>query len=70
MAIKVPDFKEPGLTDFLVRLLEERDRVRDGLLSSVTANHSLLLQSAYTGGKVYEVTVDNTGTLVVTLVAG
>ena len=68
MAVKVPEFKEPGLTDFLVRVLEERDRVRKDLLSSHTANNSVLLQSP--GKKVYEVKVDDAGVISATLVAG
>jgi hypothetical protein len=68
MQIKVPDFKEPGLTDFLARVLEERDRSRKDLVSSQTANHSILLQSP--GGKVFEITVDDSGTIIRTLMAG
>lgn len=68
MAIKVPTFKEPGLTEFLTRMLEDRDRSRANLLSNNKVNHSLLLQSPLK--KAYEVTVNDAGVLVITLVAG
>lgn len=68
MAQRVPTFKEPGLTDFLVRLVQDRDRLLEGTLSKVTANQSLLLQSP--AGKVYEVKVNDAGVLTLTQLSG
>ena len=68
MSVRVPEFKEPGLTDFLIRVLEDRDRGREDYLKSKTANHSLLLISP--GMKVYEIKVDDAGVISATLVAG
>jgi len=68
MSINVPDFKEPGLSDFLRRVEADRDRQFATLLSAVTANRSVLLISP--GKKVYEVKVTDAGALTVTLVAG
>ena len=65
---KVPTFVDPGLTDYLSRMLVERDRLLAGKLSATTANKSILLYSP--SEKVYEVTVSDAGALVVTLVAG
>jgi hypothetical protein len=64
----VPKFQEPELTRFLEDLLKEvtiRDKDR---LSANTGNHSLLLISP--GLKVFEVTVNDAGTLAVTKVSG
>lgn len=68
MTTKVPMFDMPGLTDYLQRQVNDRDRADADKLSKSTANHSLLLISP--GFKVYEVTVDDAGTLHATLVAG
>lgn len=68
MAFKVPVFEESGLTDWLTRMLEEQERVHGKFLVSGSANHSMLLQSS--GGKVYEVKVNDAGALVTTLVSG
>lgn len=67
MAQRVPTFKEPGLTDFLVRLVQDRDRLLEDRLSRITANQSVLLQSPV--GKVYEVKVNDAGALTITQVA-
>lgn len=65
--MRVPNFKEPGLTDFLNHQFGDVDRKLTTVLSKITANHSVLLQSP--AGKVYEITVNDAGTLVATLVA-
>jgi len=64
---KVPKFEEEGLTDFLIRVIEERDRLDSQRLSKITANHSLLLQSP--NGKVFEIKVDDAGVISATQVA-
>ena len=65
--MRVPQFDVPGLTRFLVDMAEGIERHRKLHLSTVTANASLLLQSP--AGKVYEVKVDDTGALFLTLVS-
>jgi hypothetical protein len=66
--MKVPAFREPGLTRFLTDMIQERELGDDGKLDKGKANHSILLQSS--GGKVYEITVDDAGVLMAVLVAG
>ena len=68
MAMRIPTFKEPGLSDFLVRFVQDRDRLLEETLSNLKANQSLLLQSP--AGKVYEVKVNDAGALTITQVAG
>lgn len=68
MTVKIPTFKEPGLTDFLSAQFARLDREKTAYLSSATANHSVLLISS--GMKVYELTVADDGTITTTLVAG
>ena len=69
MTIRVPSFPEvPGLFEFLTAQFEQAERQHNDFVSKRTANHSLLLQSS--GDKVYEVTIDDAGALVITLVAG
>ena len=68
MALKVPMFREAGLTGFLTALVEKMEADKDDKLDRLTANHSVILQSP--GNKVYEVTVNDAGALVITLVAG
>jgi hypothetical protein len=68
MAMKVPNFKDPEVTKFLVEMMREVDKRDKDRLSSVTANHSILLQSSDL--KVFEVTVTSAGALVVTKVSG
>lgn len=65
---KVPNFKDPEVTKFLVELLRDFDRSDKDVLSSKTGNHSLLLISP--GKKVYEITVSDTGVLTTTKVSG
>jgi len=68
MVVKVPPFKEPGLSTFLTDMVKERDRLLATRLSSLTANKSLLLFSP--SEKVYEIKVDDAGVITATLVAG
>lgn len=70
MALKVPVFKEEGLTKFLedmVKHINDQDNLR---LHKQTANNSIILQSSFTGGKTYEIKVNAAGVLVATLLAG
>jgi hypothetical protein len=66
--MKVPQFKEPGLTDFLTKSQTESSRVQNGFMTKATANNSVLLYSP--SMKVYEVKVSDAGVLSATLVAG
>jgi hypothetical protein len=66
--IKVPEFKEPGLTDFLARVEAERNRDLRNLLSAVTGNRSVLLLSP--SRKTYEIKVNDAGVISATLVLG
>jgi hypothetical protein len=66
--IKVPEFKEPGLTDFLIRVEAERNRDLGNLVSAISGNRSLLLLSP--SKKVYEIKVSDAGAITATLVAG
>lgn len=68
MAMRIPTFKEEGLTDFLVRFQQDRDRLLEETLSKLKANQSLLLQSPV--GKVYEVKINDAGALTITQVSG
>lgn len=64
--MRVPNFKDPEVTKFLVQWNQELEQQRKDLLSRITANHSVLLQSP--SSKIYEVTVSDAGALTVTLV--
>ena len=66
MTVYVPVFREPGLTRFLADWARTVENDHEGMMSRVSANHSLLLRSP--AGKVYEVTVDDAGALATTLV--
>jgi hypothetical protein len=61
--MKVPNFKDPEVTKFLVEMLRDFDRSDKDVLSSTTGNHSVLLISP--SKKVFEVTVTDAGALVV-----
>ena len=65
---KVPTFVESGLTEFLTKLIEERNRLLARKLDKVSANDSVLLISP--GNKVYAVRVDDVGVLYTMLVSG
>lgn len=62
--MRVPKFDDSELTKFVTELLREIDRSSKDKISAVTANHSVLLISP--SKKVFEVTVSDAGTLVVT----
>lgn len=64
--MRVPNFKDPELTKFLTSWTKEQDDQKRDLLSAITANHSLLLQSP--SNKIYEVKVSDAGALTVTLI--
>jgi hypothetical protein len=64
---RIPEFKEPGLTRFLIDMNDRSEEDRANKLSKITANHSLLLQSP--SGKVYEITISDAGALVYTLIS-
>jgi hypothetical protein len=64
----IPQFKEPGLTKFLVDLDRETTRQQQNTLSALTANRSVLLYSP--NKSVFELTVDDAGALHITKVAG
>lgn len=68
MTMKVPQFKDPDVTKFLTEMVRDNDKNNKNLLSSITANHSLLLQSSDL--KVFEITVTSAGALVITKVSG
>ncbi len=61
-------FKDPEVTRFLTEFLREQERTQKEVLSSITANRSLLLYSP--SQKVYEIKVSDAGALTATLVAG
>ena len=65
--MKVPEFKTfAQVTNFLTTLLREFDRTDKNVLHSDKANHSILLISR--AKVVYEITVENDGTLTSTKV--
>jgi len=66
--IKIPDFKEPGLTRFFLDLLLDLDRKEKDVLSSVTGNRSVLLYSP--SKYVFEITISDAGILTATKVSG
>ena len=67
--MKVPVLDDPKATRFLNELLTEVDRRDKDKMYSNTANRALLLQTP-DKTKVYEVTISNGGTLVLTKVSG
>jgi hypothetical protein len=66
--MKVPNFKDPEVTKFLVEFIREQDRMGKFNMSNVSANKSLLLFSP--SMKVFEITVSDTGVITATKVAG
>jgi len=66
--MKVPNFEDPAVTKFLTEMLRDFDRSDKGVMSTVTANKSLLLYSP--GLKVFEITVSDTGVITATKVSG
>jgi len=69
MPVKVPNFQDPAVSKFLIELLRDFDRSDKDVLSSTTANHSLLLITP-DKTKVYEITISNAGAIVTTKVSG
>ena len=66
--MRVPNFKDPEVTKFLIEWDRELDRIKQQTLKNNTGNHSVLLVSS--GLKVWEVTVDDVGVLHTTKVSG
>lgn len=66
--MRVPNFKEPGLTDFLVRMDQDNDRQHKAALKSLQANDCVFLYSP--SKKVYAIKVDDSGVISATLVSG
>lgn len=66
--MKVPVFKDPEVTKFLVEFLREQDREAKSIMSNVTANKSLLLYSPSL--KVFEIKVSDAGAITATKVSG
>ena len=64
----VPQFKDPDVTKFLVEQDRNINAIKRDLLSAVTANRSVLLYSP--SKLVFEVTVDDAGTLHAVKVSG
>jgi hypothetical protein len=66
--VRIPKFEDPEVTQFMVEFMRDQERTNRGKLNAETANRSVLLYSP--SKKVYEVTVNDSGVLVVTKVAG
>lgn len=66
--MKVPNFKDPEVTKFLIEMLRDFERSDKEVLSSITANRSVLLYSPSL--KVFEIKVSDTGTITATKVSG
>jgi hypothetical protein len=66
--MKVPNFKDPDVTKFLIQWDQEIRGIEKDKLSAITGNRSVLLYSP--SKKVYELTVDDSGVLAITKVAG
>jgi len=66
--MRVPNFQDPDVTKFLIEMDRDLERDKRNYLSTTTANHSVLLLSP--SKKTYEITVNDAGVLVATLVQG
>jgi len=66
--MRIPKFEDPEVTKFANEWMRDRERIDRNKMDSNTANRALLLYSP--SKKVYEVTVDDSGVLHVTYVAG
>ena len=64
--IRIPNFKDPEVTKFFADWTKDQADQRKDVLSAITANHSLLLQSP--SNKIYEIKVSDAGALTITLV--
>lgn len=65
--MKVPNFKDPDITKFLVEWDLEIRRMKDDQLSAIKGNRALLLISP--DKSVFEVTVTDLGALTITKIA-
>ena len=66
--MRIPEFKEPGLSQFLSDLDRDIQRFKLATMSGVTANRALLLYSP--SKMVFEITVDDAGVLHAVKVSG
>lgn len=66
--MRIPNFKDIEVTKFLTQWDQEIQRSKKEALSSIGGNKSVLLYSPSL--KVYELTVNDAGALVVTKVSG
>jgi len=66
--MRVPNLKDLELTKYLTEWDREMERIRRDSISAIGGNRSLLLYSP--NKSVFEVTVADDGTLVITKVAG
>jgi len=66
--MRIPKFEDPEVTKFMIEFMRDQERVNRNKLDAETANRSVLLYSP--NKKVYEVTVNDAGVLVITKVAG
>ena len=66
--IRVPNFKDPDVTKFLIEMLRDFDRTDKDVMTLNTANRSLLLYSP--SKKVFEIKVSDAGVISATQVSG
>ena len=66
--MRIPTFKDPEVTKFLIEQDREIERTKKDTLSAVTGNRSLLLYSP--NKSVYEIKVSDAGVISATKVAG
>ena len=66
--MRIPEFKEPGLNQFLTDQDRDIQRFKLATMSGVTANRALLLYSP--NKMVFEITVDDAGVLHAVKVSG
>jgi hypothetical protein len=66
--LKVPNFKDPEVTKFLIEYFRETERTDKDYMRATTGNKSLLLYSPSL--KVFEIKVSDTGVITATKVSG
>ena len=66
--MRIPEFREPGLSQFLSDQDRDIQRFKLATMSAVTANRALLLYSP--SKMVFEITVDDAGVLHAVKVSG
>ena len=66
--MKVPQFKDPEVTKFLIELLRENERTDKDYMRATTGNKSVLLYSPSL--KVFEIKVSDAGVITATKVSG